>query len=325
VPEPSGAAKVLDAWSGLATDAFGLMRRVPSAVRDPVGSLRGLRDTGRGLLRYAGHLTTTTPTTLEGLITPHRAWAHSSIPIDVIRAIRKEVDATLNDVVLGVLAGAYRDLLVHRGEDADTTVLRTLVPVSVRAPDAQGVLDNRVSAILLELPVHLADPLARVQLVHEEMQRLKASHMSDAGELIVRLGDLAPPMVVGPLMRAATRLLAEAPQRSVNTVTTNVPGPQFPLYCLGREMLEYYPYVPLSHGVRVGTAILSYNGQLAFGVTGDFDAAPDIDVLAAAIPVGFEALRSLVAHAPPAPRARKRVSGPADGVVDQPALRGGKT
>jgi hypothetical protein len=76
----------------------------------------------------------------------------------------------------------------------------------------------------------------------------------------------------------------------VNTVTTNVPGPQFPLYCLGREMLAHLPYVPLSYGVRVGTAILSYNGNLSFGVTGDFDAAPDVDVLAAAIPSGFAEL-----------------------------------
>jgi WS/DGAT/MGAT family acyltransferase len=305
-PEPSGAAKVLDAWSGLASDSLDLVRRAPSVVRDPVRALRGLRDTGTGLLRFAEQLRTTTPTTLEGTIGAGRVWAHTSVPIDIVRAIRKQVDATLNDVVLGVLGGAYRDLLLHRGEDADSTVLRSLVPVSVRAPDARGVLDNRVSAILLELPVHLADPLERVRLVHEEMQRLKASHMSEAGELVVRLGDLAPPMVVGSLMRAAMRLLAQLPQRSVNTVTTNVPGPQMPLYCLGREMLAYYPYVPLSHGVRVGTAILSYNGQLAFGITGDYDTAPDVDVLADAIPAGFERLRVLVVPPPRAPRARRR-------------------
>ena len=129
------------------------------------------------------------------------------------------------------------------------------------------------------------------------MQELKASHMSEAGEVVVRMGNLAPPMLVGPIMRAGNRLLAQMPQRSVNTVTTNVPGPQFPLYCLGREMLAYHPYVPLSHGVRVGVAILSYNGQLAFGVTGDYDSAPDVDVLAEAIPTGFEQLRRLVAPA----------------------------
>lgn len=303
-PEPSATAKVLDAWAGLASDMAGLVRRAPAAARDPLGAARGLRDTATGLLRFAQHLGTTTKTTLEGSIGPHRAWAHASVPIDQVRAIRQHVDATLNDVVLGVLAGAYRTLLTHRGEDPDTTVLRTLVPVSVRAPDAHGVLDNRVSAILLELPVHLADPVERVRVVHDDMARLKGSHMSDVGELVVRLGDLAPPMVVGALMRAATRLLAQAPQRSVNTVTTNVPGPQLPLYCLGREMLAYYPYVPLSYGVRVGTAILSYNGQLAFGVTGDYDAAPDVDVLAAAIPTGFDELQARAkAHKPRARRA----------------------
>jgi diacylglycerol O-acyltransferase len=126
------------------------------------------------------------------------------------------------------------------------------------------------------------------------MARLKGSHMSEAGEVVVRLGDLAPPMVVGTAMRAATRLLAQVPQRSVNTVTTNVPGPQVPLYCLGREMLTYHPYVPLAHGVRVGTAILSYNGQLAFGITGDHDTAPDVDVMADRIPPGFDELHHLV-------------------------------
>ncbi len=298
-PEPSGVEKVLDAWSGLAADTLGLVAKAPSMLRDPLGTLRGLRDTGEGIFHFVEHLGSTTPTSLEGAIGPHRVWAHAMVPIDLIRTIRQGVDATLNDVVLGVLAGAYRTLLEHRGEDPDTTVLRTLVPVSVRSDDARGELDNQVSAILFELPVHLADPKERVELVHEKMQDLKGSHMADAGEVVVRLAGLAPPMVIGSLMRTATKLLAQAPQRSVNTVTTNVPGPQFPLYCLGREMVAYYPFVPLSHGVRVGTAIMSYNGQLAFGVTGDYDTASDVDVLAEAIPAGFEELRAQVAPSKP--------------------------
>jgi diacylglycerol O-acyltransferase len=295
VPQPRGPAMVLDAWAGLAADAFGLVRRAPAAISDPAGTWEGLKATATGLAHFAQHLTTTTPTTLEGSIGPHRAWAHATVPLPLVREIRGHVDATLNDVVLGVLAGAYRALLLHRGEDADHTVLRTLVPVSVRAPDARGIPDNRVSAILLELPVHLSDPLERVHHVHEAMGRLKASHMSEAGQVVVRLGDLAPPMVIGPLMRGAVRLMHRLPQRSVNTVTTNVPGPQVPLYCLGREMLLYLPYVPLSYGVRVGTAILSYNGNLSFGVTGDLDTASDVDVLADAVLPGFEALRAEVA------------------------------
>ena len=307
-PEPSGPAMVVDAWAGLGGDLVGLAKQAPAALRDPGAAVRGALDVGTGLVRFLQHLGRTTPTTLEGTIGPHRRWAHSTVPLEQVREIRRAAGATLNDVVLAVLAGAYRDLLEHRGEDADSTVLRTLVPVSVRAPDARGIPDNRVSAILLELPVHLGDPEARLAHISEEMGRLKGSHMSEAGEVVVRLGDLAPPMVVGTLMRAATRLMAQVPQRSVNTVTTNVPGPQVPLYCLGRLMLTYHPYVPLSHGVRVGTAILSYNGQLAFGITGDHDSAPDVEVLAERIPLGFDELHGILVGAPHG-RGRRRAQG----------------
>ena len=125
----------------------------------------------------------------------------------------------------------------------------------------------------------MADPVERLKVVRREMTALKKSHMAEAGEVVTAAGDLAPPMLVGVITRAAMRVMQRLPQRSVNTVTTNVPGPQFPLYCLGREMVAYYPFVPLSVGVRVGTAILSYNGQLAFGVTGDFDTALAADGL----------------------------------------------
>jgi diacylglycerol O-acyltransferase len=125
------------------------------------------------------------------------------------------------------------------------------------------------------------------------MAELKQSHMAETGQLVSTVGNLAPPMVVGTVTRLATRVMHQLPQRSINTVTTNVPGPQFPLYCLGREMLAYYPYVPISHGVRIGTAILSYNGQLAFGITGDDPTAQDIDVLAAGIKSGLTELYEL--------------------------------
>lgn len=308
-PEPSAIAKVLDAWSGLAADGLRMVASAPAALRrGPAGVATSALDTGRGVAEFVKHLGLTTPTTLEGSIGPHRSWAHASIDLDDVKEVRRAVDATVNDVVLAVLAGAFRELLLHRGEDPDATVLRTLVPVSVRPLDARGVPDNRVSAILFELPVHVADPAERVRLVHEQMEASKASHMSEAGEVVVRLGDLAPPMVVGAVMRTATRLLARMPQRSVNTVTTNVPGPQFPLYCLGHRMLQYLPFVPLTHGVRCGVAILSYDGQLAFGVTGDRDTAADVDVLAAAVPRGFDELHEQLCGKPPAKRKPARTA-----------------
>jgi diacylglycerol O-acyltransferase / wax synthase len=292
-PEPSGPAVVLDAWRGLAGDLASTARRVPPALRDPLGAARAVTRTGQGVFRFGRHLASTPPLSIEGAIGPHRVWAHSSVRIDDIRAIRHAFGGTLNDVVLAAVAGGYRELLIRRGEDADHAVLRSLVPVSVRSEDARGVPGNQVSAFLYELPIHLADPVERLRVVHKEMRDLKESHMADAGEAAATIGELAPPMIVGLVTRVGSRIMHRLPQRSVNTVTTNVPGPQFPLYCLGREMLEYYPYVPLSHGVRVGTAVLSYNGRLAFGITGDFDTAPDIGLLADAIKAGIKGLANL--------------------------------
>ncbi len=290
-PEPSGVSRVLDAWTGAAGDALHLAGQVPGAVvRDPIGALRSITDTGEGLIGFTRHLGTTPPLSIEGPIGADRSWAHSEASLAEVKAIGKAVGGTVNDVVLAAVSGGYRALLLARGEDPDRAVVTTLVPVSVRARDGEGVPDNRVSALLLELPVDLADPVERVERVCADMAALKGSHMADAGETVTTLGALAPPMLLGTVSRLATRLMHRLPQRSVNTVTTNVPGPQFPLYCLGREMLEYRPFVPISHGVRVGTAILSYNGRLSFGITGDRATAPDVDVLASAIGRGVAEL-----------------------------------
>jgi diacylglycerol O-acyltransferase len=171
--------------------------------------------------------------------------------------------------------------------------MRTLVPVSVRDETARGVYDNRVSAIFFELPVHLEDPLERLAAVHQEMDHLKQSHEVEAGEALTQLAGAVPPALMAQATRLVSRLVSRVPQRTMNTVTTNVPGPQLPLYAAGREMLEYLPFVPLGPGVRVGVAILSYNGQLYFGITGDYDTAPDIGVLADGIDASVTTLLRL--------------------------------
>jgi len=184
--------------------------------------------------------------------------------------------------VLAAVTSGFRDLILSRGEDPSKLALRTLVPVSMRSTDARGVYDNRVSAIFFDLPVDLADPIERLAAVRAEMSRLKGSHEPEAGEVLTSLAG-AFPAVTAQATRLAVRLMARMPQRSMNTVTTNVPGPPMALYAGGREMLEYLPFVPLGPGVRVGVAILSYHGRISFGVTGDFDNAPDVAVLARGI------------------------------------------
>jgi WS/DGAT/MGAT family acyltransferase len=300
-PEPSGSARVLNAWGGLASDLGALLGAVPGAVAHPADTARGAMRLGQGLLTFARHLDTVPPLSIEGSIGPHRVWSTSSVSIADIKKVRTAFGGTLNDVVLAVLAGGYRKLLQAHGDDVDAAVVRTLVPVSTRPLDAHGQLDNQVSAMLCELPVQLEDPVDRLADIGEQMAELKASHMAEAGGLVITIGDIVPPMVVGTVSRAATRLLRNMPQRSVTTVTTNVPGPQFPIYCLGREMLEYLPFVPIAHGVRVGTAILSYNGTVAFGVTGDDDTAPDIELITTTAREELEAMVQRARGHAPAP------------------------
>ena len=114
--------------------------------------------------------------------------------------------------------------------------------------------------------------------------------MPEASSSLVSVAELVPPMLMGTATRTLMRYFRDRPQSSVTTVTTNVPGPQFPLYCLGREMLEHRPYVPISHGLRIGTAILSYNGWLCFGITGDLATAADAGIVARGIVDGIDEL-----------------------------------
>jgi len=291
--DSSGVRKVVDAWGGVAADVSAAVRVAPAALGHPVSTARTALATIEGAVRFAERLFPTPRLSIEGPIGPHRVWAHSSASFDSVRTIRSAFGGTVNDVVLAAVSGGYRTLLLKRGDDVTRAVVRSLVPVSTRHENAMGVPDNRVSALLYELPVSLADPIERLQSVQVQMAGLKASHIAEAGETIVSIVDLVPPMVMGLATRATIRSMHRFGQQSLNTVTTNVPGPQIPLFCLGHEMLEYRPYVPISHGLRLGTAILSYNGRLFFGVTGDLRTTPDVDLLAAEAAAGINELHEL--------------------------------
>lgn len=289
-PSPSSPWFVLDAWWGLTQDAARSVSGLPHAIANPVEAAQGLLEVGRGMWNFIPGLSSTPTTSIDGKIGPSRSWATSSTDLGDVKAIGKLHGGTVNDVVLAAVAAGHRELLLSRGEDPAELVIRTLVPVSTRRGDELDVPDNRVTAILYDLPVDEPDPVTRLSRVHEEMDVLKAAHMAEAGDVVLHLLDLAPPMILGTVSKLAERVMQDNPQHSVNTVTTNVPGPQFPLYCLGREMLEYQPFGPIAHGIRICTAILSYNGKLAFGVTGDRATMPDVGVLAEAIPAAIEEL-----------------------------------
>jgi diacylglycerol O-acyltransferase len=162
--------------------------------------------------------------------------------------------------------------------------------------------NNQVSVIIAELPVGIADPVERLKAVQLDMADVKASHQADAGKTLTSIAGLAPPTVFALSLRTVGSVLRVMPQRSVNTVTTNVQGPPQALYACGRKLVDYLPFVPLSQGVRVGVAILSYNGQLAFGVTGDFDTVPRVEWFCRRIEAGIAELRDRIEPAtkPPA-------------------------
>jgi diacylglycerol O-acyltransferase len=200
--------------------------------------------------------------------------------------------------VLAAISGGFRELLLARGEPVDRT-LRSLVPVSVRRPGERGTYNNRVSAMFAELPIAIADPVARLESVTAQMAGLKDSKQAVAGEVLTSLGGFAPPM----LLMLGARLSSRLPQRNINTGTTNVPGPQFPLYAGGRRMLESFPYIPLFANVRLAVAIFSYDGKLSFGVSGDYDTTADLQVLCDGIE---RALAELVVAAAVAPATARR-------------------
>jgi WS/DGAT/MGAT family acyltransferase len=238
------------------------------------------------LLRSLAEWGKRSATSLNGPIGPHRRWSWAEASLDDVKIIRHGLGGTVNDVVLAAITAGFRTLLLHRGEDVSNRVVRTLVPVSVRADSERGVFNNRVSGIFPGLPVSIADPSDRLRAISEQLSMLKESKQAVAGDALVKLAGFAPPM----LLSLGARLAARTPQRALQTVTTNVPGPQYPLSVVGRPMVYSYPYVPIMGSVRISIAIFSYCGRLFFGITGDYDTVTDIDVLRDGIEEGMHEL-----------------------------------
>ena len=289
-PDPSTASLLVGAASHLAETLTTQARALPGAVREPARIVSRAADVARGLATLGSTAQPGPHTSIEGPIGPDRRWTWTTTSLASAKSAGRALGGTVNDVVLATVAGGFRTLLSSRGEDPDTLSLRALIPVSIRTE--HGALDNQVSAMVATLPIDVADPVDRMAAVQAEMARLKGSHEAEAGETMIGLGGLAPPAVLAALSRGVVRVLERVPQRTVNTVATNVPGPQFPLYACGREMLSFLPYVPIAPGAPIGVAILSYNGELAFGVTGDADSAPDLDVLCEGIEASLVDLRA---------------------------------
>ncbi|MWK33015.1 wax ester/triacylglycerol synthase family O-acyltransferase [Actinomadura sp. J1-007] len=291
-PEPSRAELLADTVRDGVAGTLRRARGLPGAARRASG-LHALRRAGLDVPRTLGRLARRSTDSLNGPLGPHRRWRWTHADLDEIRTVRKALGGTVNDVILAAVAHGFRAVLEGRGELADGEVVRTLVPVSVRGERERGDLANRVSGVLVNLPVGEPDARRRLFEVRRQMDGVKRTHQAAGGEALAKLAGFAP-----TLMALGSRYALSQSQPLVQTVVTNVPGPPFPLYVLGRRLVGLYPFVPLALGVRAGVAVFSYEGRLTFGLTGDFDGMPDLDVLADGISAGFAELLKQAEEAP---------------------------
>ncbi|MGE2728906.1 WS/DGAT/MGAT family O-acyltransferase [Mycolicibacterium vaccae] len=262
-------------------------------LSDVVGGVVGLGNVAakaaRGVLDIAGGLLSRSPSGLNGPVGSMRRYTAAEVSRDDVDQICEHFGVTVNDVALAAITASYRALLIGRGERPRRDSLRTLVPVSVRGADAVGVPDNRVSVLLPCLPVDEKDPVKQLQTVHSRLTRAKGSGQRQAGSAVIAAASLVPFALSAWAVRALTRL----PQRGVVALATNVPGPSAPLTVMGAKVVRLMPIPPLALQLRTAIAILSYADRLTFGVLADYDAAPDIDVLARGIEEAVEQLVEL--------------------------------
>jgi len=264
-PAPSSFELQLDAWRR----RLGLPARLLSQVRrlwdenEDLG--RELAEQARALAQMARFkLLPASETPLNGPIGPHRIFDWLELPLEEVRTVRRKQGCSLNDVVLATVTGAVREYLIGRQLRPERLDFRVSAPVNVRRNGDPDRLGNRVSSWIVRLPLGEADPLAQLREIHATTSALKQSNQAAGVELVTKLHEFVPFDIQG-LSRGTQNLLV-----------TNVPGPQFPLYLLGAKLLSLFAQPPLIDNIGLAISVLSYDGKLGFGFTGDLDRVPDL-------------------------------------------------
>lgn len=294
---PSAVSLIADAAADIVRLPLRQARLLSDAAAGPGRTVRQATGVARAVARFSPSVWPAVASSLSGSIGKQRRYAWGRASLEDVKTIKREFGGTVNDVVLAAISSGFRELLLDRGEQPEPHEVPSLVPVSVRTPGDEGSFGNQVSATVANLPVHISDPVERLAAVRAELDSLKASNEAIIGQELAALGRYSPYMLASWLVRLAFWL----PQREIVTVTTNVPGPREPLYWMGRRIEEIIPYVPIASTVRTGISIFSYDGDITFGITGDYTANPDIDLLARGIEHGVsELLLAAEQHALPA-------------------------
>ena len=273
--EPSPAELVVAGARGAVNTTASLLIRTLMAATRPATSINLARDAMEGLGELVWATLNPAPETpLNVKIGPHRRFTVVRQHLADYKEIKHALGGTVNDVVLTVVSGALAQWLRSRGIRTEGLEMRALVPVSVRTKEQRGALGNQLTVMRGPLPVYIDDPVARLEFIHEAMDGLKESKQAIGAATLAAVNNLAPPTVLAQASRLnfSTRLF--------NLLVTNIPGPQLPLYVLGRELQDLFPvaFLPEDHALAV--AIMSYNGSLDYGLLGDYDAMGDIQVVA---------------------------------------------
>jgi diacylglycerol O-acyltransferase len=272
-PAPSEAQLLAEALVERAVSPREGVRMARRLLRGPRRAVRKLSEGTIAAAAFARAGIAAPPTPFNVPIGPHRRFSWVRTSLNDLKRVKNAFGGTVNDVVLAVVAGGMGRYLRSRGHRTSELEMRAMVPVSVRTDDQHGDLGNKVSAMMAPLPVWCEDPEERMHLISESMGDLKESKQALGASLMTELTDFAPPSIAGSAARLQSR------QRFFNVVVTNIPGPQFPLFLLGRRMERVFPMVPLAKNQALCVGVMSYDGQVNFGLIGDYDAMADLEGL----------------------------------------------
>jgi len=279
-PAPSGLELMRDEVvhrAGLPLRALSGWRQLRKETSDLSAELAVRAKAVRELAGWAVVPSSGSP--INGDLSPHRRLDWLEMSLGDVKAVRKAADCSVNDVVLTVAAGVFREYMILRNTDPGALDFRVSAPVSVRRDDERGKMGNRVSSWIVRLPLGEPDPLARLDAIRERTEHLKESKQALGVEMMMQLAEFTPPVLLS--------LGAQAASGPINSVVTNVPGPQFPLYMLGAKVEAMFPVVPLLEGMGLGIALFSYNGKMLWGVNADYALVPDIEVFVGLIGAAF--------------------------------------
>jgi diacylglycerol O-acyltransferase len=290
---PGAASLVLGAMTDYVTRPTQALDTARSAVFDARATASKVSGVASGVLASAASIARPAPDLpLNVRIGEQRRFGLAATDLDDYKLVRKAHGGTVNDVVLATVSGALRAWLLTRGEAVTpSTVVRAMVPVSVRPEGSPGASGNRISSLFVDLPVGEGNPVVRLQRVSYAMRGHKESGQSVGAQALVQMSGFAPPTVHSLGARVASSMT----RRLFNLVVTNVPGPQFPLYAAGARMLSMHPVVPLAKGQALSIGLTSYDGGVFYGLNADRDAMADVDVVAQLIE---ESLAELVGTVP---------------------------